>query len=91
MYVVTWENERQLALWRHELVGQISDGHWENAVPRSHWERPCAARSAVSDTRKAGPNWYPWRGYNFANKELFDVVGDRMVSYVKFALAFGHK
>jgi len=27
----------QIALWEHELIGQISDGYWENASPFDHY------------------------------------------------------
>lgn len=91
MDMIVWENARQAALWSYELTGQISDGHWENSRLHNHWERPCYAKVIVSDTIKAGPNWQHNRGYNFAAKELFDVVGDRMIAYVKFTLAFGNK
>jgi hypothetical protein len=32
----------QAVLFTHELCGQLSDGHWENASPREHWVRPFA-------------------------------------------------
>lgn len=88
MDMIVWENARQAALWSHELVGQISDGHWENSRPSHHWEQPCYANVIVSATIKAGPNWKPIRGYNFADKELVDIVGDRMKTIVKFTMAF---
>lgn len=36
-----------LALWEHEVTGQISDGTWENAGPRNHWQFWCRLDRAV--------------------------------------------
>lgn len=88
MDIIVWENERQAALWTYELSGQVSDGHWENSRPYNHWERPCYAKVIVGDLITPGPNWIHNRGYNFADKELVGVVGDRMKTIVKFAVAF---
>lgn len=33
----------QVAIYRDELRGQLSDGMWENARPFNHWEKICDA------------------------------------------------
>lgn len=38
-----------LALYKHELVGQISDGYWENAKPYDHYHFPVSLELGVSD------------------------------------------
>lgn len=37
MRTITFQNKVQLALFKCELSGQISDGYWENSVPHNHW------------------------------------------------------
>jgi hypothetical protein len=77
----------QKALFVTELSGQISDGFWENASPHDHWEIMCRATVEV-DAENTGIDFYPRRRYNFANKELLEVVGDRMIWYAKTSIAF---
>ncbi len=81
------------ALWTHELVGQFSDGYWENSGPRDHWMFWCclevahsanAAPSVSSQvTYKCNKN-----GYNIA--ALYEFVGNRMVSLGRLATAFAN-
>ncbi len=83
---IVWRNLAQAVLYEQELKGQISDGNWENASPEHHWHRMCDAQSEVStmeDGSDLGPNFSPVRRYNFADKELLEVVGDRMLEYVR--------
>lgn len=63
------------------MSGQISDGNWENSRPYDHYERMCEAKIEVSDDPHI--NFIPARKYNFADKVLVDVVGWRMIWYVK--------
>ena len=35
-FILRFENDDQVVLWVHELMGQISDGKWENASPHGH-------------------------------------------------------
>lgn len=84
--VITVRNIRQLALFESELKGQLSDGNWENSRPYDHWEQPCSSEVVVGEGPKYGPNFYPKRSYNFANRDLVEVVGDRMIRAVRFAL-----
>lgn len=86
------------AIFTHELVGQFSDGMWENTGPHDHWEF-----WAGLETRVATGSEQPWlesdkkwlrkkKGYNIAS--LYDIVGDRMLLIGRMALAaakVGHK
>ena len=52
-----------LALWEHEVTGQISDGTWENASPRDHYQFWCRldrekGSPAVKQTRGHCKRWY---------------------------------
>ncbi len=87
---IYFENNLQAALFKHELRGQISDGYWENSTPHNHWELPCRANVEVdADNPRVdivGYNYFR-RNYNFANKELVDIVGERMKNIVMLAKA----
>ena len=72
-----------------ELQGQMSDGFWEDSSPHDHWEKPACA-DVVVDPENVGMDFYPLLSYNFADKELLDVVGDRMIGFVKAKIAFPH-
>jgi hypothetical protein len=86
--IINFSNMRQKVLFDNELVGQISDGMWENSTPHNHWEQICRAKTIVDDSRLPGINFRLKRRYNFASKELFDCVGQRMKFYVKAYIAF---
>lgn len=82
-------NVRQKILFEHELSGQISDGKWENSRPHSHWIPWCDA-SVVVDPKNVGRNFQPDRdSYNFNDADLIDIIGDRMLAYVRIGLKFG--
>jgi hypothetical protein len=78
---IGFRNIVQVTLWNKELCGQISDGFWENSRPYGHWQ---GITGATADLGKLGPQGFrPRRSYNFANKELLECVGDRMLEYVR--------
>lgn len=83
-------NLEQAAAWL-ELDGQISDGMWENARPNDHYLPWCRARVVVSPANP-GRNFYARKdNYDFASRELLDVVGLRMLATVRIARALGLK
>lgn len=89
MNTIYFRNQNQVTLFRCELQGQLSDGHWENSLPRDHWTKPCGADVLVAENdTQLGCNFLPRRRYNFANKELLDVVADRMLHWVRITTAF---
>lgn len=80
----------QVALYEMELIGQISDGHWENARPDGHWEPWCIDIQVIVDPENVGRDFYADKvNYNLTNKDLLEVVGTRMERYVRLALHFG--
>jgi len=83
---ITLANSNQVVLFTRELCGQLSDGYWENSSPREHWRAPCRASVVVGDTPNV--NFIPHRAYNFNAKKLVDVVGERMMQYVRLANKF---
>jgi len=84
--VINFRNERQVTLYECELKGQISDGYWENARPYDHWKIMCRAEAKVGEP--LGPNFWPKRRYNFAAKDLIDVVKYRMLFQVKLKILY---
>lgn len=66
-----------------ELMGQISDGMWENTHPQDHWQ-PWTDATVVVDPDHLGRNfWCPKDNYQINSSELLSIVGDRMLSYVQ--------
>ncbi|MCD6214568.1 MAG: hypothetical protein J7J46_06290 [Candidatus Desulfofervidus sp.] len=84
--IINFRNKRQVTLYECELKGQISDGYWENARPYDHWKIMCRAEAKVGDP--LGPNFRPRRAYNFAAKDLIEVVGHRMLFQVKLKILY---
>ena len=82
---VNWRNLNQAVLYDSELSGQISDGFWENTRPYDHWKKPCNLKSVVDPDNVGISTWLIKNNYNFANKKLLNVVGYRMLIYVRFS------
>jgi hypothetical protein len=76
-------NEAQKILFEKELAGQISDGYWENSRPWNHW-RWVGRELVVEVGENVGVyGGGPVRSYNFNNKMLVEIVGERMIEYVR--------
>lgn len=77
-----------IALWTHEILGQLSDGMWENARPFGHhryWYRLTPVQGPEPKVEGAG--WCPKNAYNLA--ALIPIVGDRMLAIGRMTLAGG--
>lgn len=75
-------NQAQKHLLKEELLGQISDGHWENAAnnPYEDW----ANAKVIVDPKNVGRNFNTKKdNYQLNAKALLDAVGDRMIDTVK--------
>lgn len=82
----------QIALWKKELVGQISDGHWENSRPHDHWEFWSDIEVIWDSTPRVETDITPIKNnYNFCSKELLEYVGDRMLSIGRMGKYLGKK
>lgn len=83
----------QVALFKMELSGQISDGHWENSRPHDHWQQWCRAEVKVAPTgTKPGRNfWAKRETYGLTSSQLLSVVGGRMLGQVRLTQQFGLK
>ena len=79
-------NTAQLLALKCEMLGQLSDGHWENSRPDDHWIPWCDAKIEVNPS-SVGRNFYARKdSYNFLNRDLLEVVGERMLFQVKLGL-----
>jgi len=85
------ENKIQKALFEGELVGQLSDGYWENSRPMNHWKPWVDCKVVVSD--KVGRDfWADKDNYNFSAPMLLEAVGTRMLNRAKAViLGFSEK
>ena len=82
---IRFENKVQAALFQFELLGQISDGYWENSRPGDHWQVFTGVEITVDPANPGMTGIWTKRKYNFAAPMLVDVVGDRMVNIANLA------
>lgn len=86
-----------MALWSHEITGQLSDGTWENATPNGHYEPWVRLDPALAGEKKPhveSSSYFARSKYNL--ERLLDlgkddphrfVVRDRMLRIGRLALA----
>jgi len=86
IYLPTWS---ALALWEHEITGQLSDGAWENSTPHDHWEFWNRLEAQKGAPEVKGGGWARRTGYNL--NTLIEYVGDRMLNLGRFGKAVGRK
>ena len=78
---LNFANIFQVLHWNQEMIGQISDGMWENASPNDHWRFWMNATVSVAkDDSELGRNFYARKdNYLLSSKDLLEIVGDRMI------------
>lgn len=76
-----------LAVWEHEITGQMSDGAWENAEPSEHWVFWSDMTPTLGSPKVVADGYPEKDSYNLTG--LIEYVGDRMVAYGKMAKAGG--
>jgi hypothetical protein len=88
MATLTFRNLAQKILWESEIVGQLSDGHWENSRPHDHWKAWSNAKVEIGE--KVGRDFSVKREqYALRSKFLLDIVGKRMLTQVRLGLKYG--
>lgn len=88
MATLTLRTEVQKALYEIELVGQFSDGTWENSRPMDHWKPWCNCNVEVGPN--AGRDFYPRRDkYNLTKSMFMEVCGSRMLAYARLTRHVG--
>ena len=87
---ISFKTPSQLALWKHEITGQLSDGAWENATPYNHWEFWCRLEAQIGVGKVETYCSYECRktGYNLTG--LIECVGKRMIAAGRMAKALQH-
>jgi hypothetical protein len=87
---ITFQNNSQLALWNHEITGQMSDGMWENSRPHDHWKFWGRLEAKVGTELKV-ETIRPWEckktAYNL--NALLEYVEDRMLKVGRMAMVLG--
>lgn len=87
---ITFQNMAQLALWLHQLTGQMSDGMWENTKPHDHWKFWGQLETEIGKDLKVTTD-RPWEckkvGYDFA--KLIEYVGAEMLALGRMAQITG--
>jgi len=76
-----------IALWDHEIMGQISDGYWENTKPHNHWEFWGNLKTKKGKPEVQSTGWASKKNYAIANSSLISIVGDRMINKGRLATA----
>ena len=85
------ENQSQKNLLIHELIGQFSDGKWENSNNES-WKLIDENKIHITGKlQTSGTKCYynyrggcrAWKHWSCNNKELLECVGDRMLGFAK--------
>lgn len=77
---IEFSSPAELALWKEELLGQISDGAYEN-TPDSNWEYWADLPARVGEQTRV-VNSEIANDFPFA-EDLLDVVGDRMLEIIR--------
>lgn len=83
---IYFRNKTQAALWEYELLGQLSDGYWENSGGQSwiFWHRLNVAIDPQNPRVEA--NMSPDKvNYNLSSPDLLEAVGDRMLCIAKMS------
>ena len=83
--IITFRNQQLLDLWENEMSGQISDGMWENSRGTEWiWNAWVKLGNETKVECRYGAPYGAKKSYPLT-KELWDVVGDRIMDESGFA------
>jgi hypothetical protein len=92
---IEFTTQTALALWDCEILGQLSDGAWENTRPHEHWKFWHALDSAVGSENKVTVDKGTYSPYCVKNRYniacLYEYVVDRMLAHGRMASVTGDK
>lgn len=93
MKTLAFRTKSQVILWKHEILGQLGDGRWENFRSRTQpWKDWCDAEAVDRPEGPVGRDFYAdYDGYNLTSKDLLEAVGGRMIVLVRLGLTFGEE
>ena len=78
-----------LMIWKNEVIGQISDGEWENSRPSDHWKFWCNAEAKLGEQvgyrKNESENVCLKSNYNVRALASNKVLLDRMLHLVRFS------
>ena len=83
----------QAGLFKYELLGQISDGRWENSSPSGHYHFWYGLDVNVDENapRIEQTRWCDRNKYGCNRRDLVDVVGARMMSIAIMTKYLGYR
>ena len=87
MSSITFRKPLHALLFSHELKNQISHGFWEEQIPMDHWEWLSNLKINISQVPKVEGFQTKIR-YNFGNKDLFSMIKERCLKYIRLFLYF---
>lgn len=90
-------NVEQKIIFLAEMQGQLSDGYWENSKPYDHWhpwaylnwDRVVVVPDDIGLTGRL--KYAQKRNYRFNNKELLEIVGERIIFKINAHRFLGEK
>ena len=82
---ISLANPVQVAIYKGELEGQMSDGAWENTNPMDHWRSMCDANVVVGTP---GMDFMPRTTYGYNRLLSNPVVAERMLNMARAAVAY---
>jgi len=75
-----------VAVWRAEILGQMSDGMWENTAPHDHWKfwhrlRTVVNAGAPPSVKLDEGKYAPYnQKTSYGISGLYPIIGDRMLA-----------
>lgn len=87
--VIYFKSEEALALYAAELIGQLSDGLWENSWISSEYRFFTNAKLVLKPNEEVGyvnkEYHRPLKKFDFTTKILRECIGDRMLNIINNA------
>ena len=77
---VRFATAEEAFLWEDEILGQLSDGAWENATPHDHWQ--AWGRAGVEVGSPAGYYGFRPKRTSYGLNSLIEYIGDRMQTHL---------
>lgn len=79
---IHFKNKEEAALWEQELLGQLSDGMFENALPRGHWRDWNSAKIFIDGKLGHDGGIFRREDYDFTPLLSNDTIRERMLGYI---------
>jgi len=77
---VRFATAEEAFLWEDEILGQLSDGAWENATPDGHWE--AWGRADIKVGSPAGYYGFRPKRTSYGLNKLIQYIGERMQTHL---------